>query len=238
MSRTQTVVAAVAGLFLALAAVFGWRWWSAETPLERVERQVAALFNNNGDGPPGPPREDRREEFRELRRQVEALSPEDRERFYDHQRERMMARELEDLNRFFALSPEERTAEIDKRLDQMVAWRQQWENRRRERPEGDEGRRERGERGRGEGDGFRGPPPGMGPPGDGPPRGGSREGGPRDGGGGRRGFPSDPQQINQWRRQRLDQTSPEYRAKRDEYRRLMQERMEARGMPVPSWMRR
>lgn len=237
MSRAQTVVATIGGLLITLALFLGWRWWSADTPLELVEQRAAAMFSGF-NGAPGPPPENRREEFRALRRDVEALSPEDRERFYATQRERMMAREMEDLNQFFALSTTERTAEIDKRLDQMVAWRGQWEARRAERPEGGDGERRREDRGRGDGDGVRGPPPGAGPPGDGPPRGGPRDGGSRDGGGGRRGFSGDPQEINQWRRQRLDQTTPEYRAKRDEYRRLMQERMEARGMPVPPWMRR
>ena len=53
----------------------------------------------------------------------------------------------------------------------------------------------------------------------------------RRGGWDRGGRNNDPGVRNQWRRRRLDATSPELRAKMTEYRRLMNDRRRQRGLP-------
>ncbi len=59
--------------------------------------------------------------------------------------------------------------------------------------------------------------------------GGGRPGGD---GGGRGGWRNaSPEQRKQWRRDRLDGSSPESRGMRSEYRRMMRDRREERGLP-------
>lgn len=125
------------------------------------------------------------------------------------------ARERAEINSFFNMSPDQRMAELDRRIQdedaQREARRQQWSQRQ---SSGDQPRGPRGDAG------------GRG----GPPGGGAAQGG---GGGDRgrgRGRPTSDEQRQQWRVSRLDNTSPQGRAQRDEYRRLMRERREQLGL--------
>lgn len=126
------------------------------------------------------------------------------------------ARERAEINSFFNMSPDQRMAELDRRIQdedaQREARRQQWAQRQ---SSGDQ------PRGPGGDAGGRGGPPG----------GGSAQGGGGGGDRGRgRGRPTSDEQRQQWRVSRLDNTSPQGRAQRDEYRRLMRERREQLGL--------
>jgi len=124
------------------------------------------------------------------------------------------ARERAEINSFFNMSPDQRMAELDRRIQdenaQREARRQQWSQRQ---SSGDQSRGPRGDAG------------GRG----GPPGGGAAQGGGGDRGRGR-GRPTSDEQRQQWRVSRLDNTSPQGRAQRDEYRRLMRERREQLGL--------
>lgn len=126
------------------------------------------------------------------------------------------ARERAEINSFFSMSPDQRMAELDRRIQdedaRREARRQQWAQRQ---SSGDQ------PRGPGGDAGGRGGPPG----------GGAAQGGSGDRGRGRgRGRPTSDEQRQQWRVSRLDNTSPQGRAQRDEYRRLMRERREQLGL--------
>lgn len=124
------------------------------------------------------------------------------------------ARERAEINSFFRMSPDQRMAELDRRIReedaQREARRQQWAQ---QQSSGDQPRGPRGDAG------------GRG----GPPGGGTAQGGGGDRGRGR-GRPTSDEQREQWRKGRLDNTSPQGRAQRDEYRRLMRERREQLGL--------
>jgi hypothetical protein len=122
------------------------------------------------------------------------------------------ARERAEINSFFAMSPDQRMNELDRRIRdedaQREARRAEWAQRQ---SSGDAQGGSRGPRGGGDA-GGRGGPPGGGGPGRG------------------RGRSSTEEQRNDWRKQRLDNGSPQGRAQRDEYRRLMRERREQLGL--------
>jgi hypothetical protein len=62
----------------------------------------------------------RRELFGQMREEFGNLRPESREQLRDQFRQRWEEREQKDLNDFFAKSPQDQIAEIDKRIDEEV----------------------------------------------------------------------------------------------------------------------
>lgn len=121
------------------------------------------------------------------------------------------ARERAAANSFFALPPQQRQAELDRRLKSEEDRRKEWMARRQQ-----DGNQQRGTRPDGQQNAGRGGPPGGGSRG-GPPGGGG--GGPP--GGGRRGGGEDASNARSLGR--INRTSPDDRARRTEYRRMMDE---------------
>jgi hypothetical protein len=120
------------------------------------------------------------------------------------------AREAAEINSFFTLPPAERQAELDRRI------------------RAEQARRQSREAGRGPGSGGRGPGDSGdrwggraegGPGGGNPQAGGGTPPGPRRGGG-------TEEDRNLRRKASIDRTTPEQRARRAEYRRVLQERRE------------
>ncbi|MBX3414903.1 MAG: hypothetical protein KF708_19620 [Pirellulales bacterium] len=183
------------------------------------------------------PEEERREKFNALREQYDALPEAARDQLREEGRQRfeqMMDNRLKD---FFALPPEQRVAEIDKQIDREEQRAKEWEKRRAEREKerasrGQEGQSQNGNRGNGSrGDGERrGGGSGSAAPGGGGPGGGGGGDRGRGGEGGRSSY-RDPQRRNEWRKKRLDSTTPQSRAMRAEYRRLADQRRQQRGLP-------
>ena len=124
------------------------------------------------------------------------MSEDQRRRYFEANREQMMAGMEERMSAFFALPPEEQQRQLDEQIDRMLERRQD-----RERRSQSGERAERGGRG-GAGDGQ------------------GRRGGWRN---------MSEADRDQRRKQRLDRTSAKTRAMFTEYRRLMRERLEARG---------
>lgn len=135
------------------------------------------------------------------------------------------AREGAEVNSFFNLPPQQRKAELDRRIKAEEARRKAWEAER-------ESRGDRGGQG-GRGGQAGGPPSGQAGAGGGPNGGGAPGGAGGGGPGGRRGSESD---RNAWMKRRIDSTSPEERARRTEYRRLRDERRQQLGLS-PGWGR-
>jgi len=120
----------------------------------------------------------------------------------------------ERLTEFFALPAAERVSMVDQMIESDEAMRRAWEERMAER----------------EGGGERGPRPG-------PPAGAAnRPGGDNARGGDRRRTrgPSTPERRKQRERQRLDRSTPQHRAQRTEFVRLVQERRKAQGLAPAS----
>lgn len=224
--RVGRIALAVAALVLAAIGWGAYAGWFTPTPKEL--RAIRAMVDQKiveygrmgrGEVPYDPAADDIRPMFESMRDMPEAVRAQigpEIGRFFS-------AREGAEVNSFFNLPPQQRKAELDRRIRADEARRKAWEA-------------EREARGNGGGTGGRrGPPSGQagaggGPNGAGaPPAGGTGRGGP----GGRRGSEAD---RNAWVKRRIDSTSPEERAKRTEYRRLRDERRQQLGLS-PGWGR-
>src|SRR5262249_3209568 len=125
----------------------------------------------------------------------------------------------EDLDRFFKLSPAEQTADLDRRIDKMLDARKAWED--------------AGKGGPGGGKGFGGPwGKGFGGPGGklGGEPGASGPGGAAPGGGFASWSKKSPQEREQARQTALDFTTPQFQAQMADFRSLMFQRMQERGI--------
>jgi hypothetical protein len=136
------------------------------------------------------------------------------------------------INAYFSLPPEQRQAELDRQIKQEELFRKAWEA---SRPAGG---RQGGPPG---GVAANGGPGGGGPGGGGPGGGGPGGGGPGGGGPGGGGPGGPPrngseEDRNRWRKNMIDSTTPEQRARYVEYRRAMDARREQLGTPSP-WQR-
>jgi hypothetical protein len=133
------------------------------------------------------------------------------------------ARERAEMASYFAMPPEKRQAELDRRIkadeDRRKAW--QAEREKRDQQRSASGQQAGGGGGRGPGGGGGGPGAVGGPGGGG--------GGP--GGGSSRGGGTE-EARNERSKRRIDQSSPEQRAQQTEYRRAMEERRTQLGLPT------
>lgn len=144
------------------------------------------------------------------------------------------AREKAEVNSYFSLPPEQRMAEMDRRLKAEEQRRQRWEAERAQRqaqgggrggPPGGNATQDAGGRGRGgPPGGFAGGPGGPGGGGRGGPPGGGGPGGPRG--------PRTEESRNMRSKQRIDASSAESRARGLEYRRMKEQRRVELGLPA------
>ncbi|GBD37196.1 hypothetical protein HRbin36_02326 [bacterium HR36] len=229
--REKVAIIAVVVILLLFLGGMAFAWWYGSRPDPQLEamRELREKIDNETDP------EKRRELMREYFQGMRNLNEEQRT---------ILWAEMEENNRFndrlrqlFSLPYEERIKQIDQDIDRMLEMRRKFEEMRQQ--------------------GFRGPrggpggnPGGPGAPGK-PNFGGAGPGKPNPGGFGRGpggGGPGGPQagppgafpgqqrrplsseERDRLRRLYLDHTSPEMRAMRSEYRRLMQERMQQRGI--------
>lgn len=123
------------------------------------------------------------------------------------------ARERAEMGSYFALPPEQRQAELDRRIkaeeQRRAAWQAERERRAQERPAGAQQATARGG------------------PGGGPANGAAGGGSPPPGG--RRGATTEEARNERSKRQ-IDRTTPEQRARRAEYRRAIEERRAQLGL--------
>jgi TolA-binding protein len=180
-------------LLLLISGGVAWSMWSREDPQVLKVREMA-------DQMEGLPWDQRRDQFRQMREEVEKLSEEQRDQFRNEMRRRGEAREDQRMKDFFAMSSEEQTAELDRMIDRMQEWRA--------RREKEGGQRREGDRGRGRGDRGRGRSRAM------------SYGVDADGSSASVGRNAS----------RLDHRSADSRARRDTFGRMMVDRMNARGI--------
>jgi len=134
---SKKVVWIVLLLLLALGAT-AWAMRTTEDPqLAKVMAMRAEIENENLT------REQRRELFEKIRPEFEKLTEEQREGLFSDRRRQWEARERKELKEFFAMTPAQQTAALDKRIDRMQQWEKDRGNR--------QGRGDRGGRGGGGG---------------------------------------------------------------------------------------
>ncbi len=178
---------------LLLLAVGAWAYFPGEDP-------ALARIHEIRDQMEGATDAQRRELFGTMRKEFENLSPDARDQLRDEWRQRWEAREQENLNKFFAMSPQEQIAHLDEDIKREEERRKAWQRRRAE-SGGDSGAR------------------------------GNRGGGPGMGGGGRGRGSRDSSDPNARRKSYLDNTTPQSRAMRSEYRHQREERRRQLGLP-------
>jgi len=221
---------ALAGLLVLGLGAWAFQSLAGDPQLARVKELQKQL---RGEEARNLDPEQRKELWQQLREQMKELTPEQRQ-VLRKERQQAFAKTLND---FFALSPEEREAYLDKQIDRMEEARQRWQARNAD--DSTQGASSAG----------RGPWGGGGPWGG---KGGKGAWGGKKGGDGTtaadstsdsstgsgateakaKGWSSDPQTREQWRKQWLEQTTPEQRAQVSEYFRMLRERRKERGLPT------
>ena len=181
----------------------------------------------------------------QIREKIEAL-PENMRREAGRQGGNVFRNTMQTrINAYFSLPPTQRQAELDRQIKQEELFRKAWEA---SRPAGGrQGGPPGGVAANGGGGPGRGGPGGGGPGGGGPGgggpggggQGGGGQGGGGQGGGGQGGGGGGPprggseEDRNRWRKNMIDSTSPEERARYVEYRRAMEARREQLGTSSP-----
>ena len=181
------------------------------------------------------PAEERREYFENMKNLREKMTEPQKEKADDIMRERFQTQMTEKMNKFFALPPEERKVELDKEVDRMASMMKSFGGGKGgapnagKAPEGANGRGQGGAPGTGgasttgRGQGGTGAPGNVAPP---PPGGGGPPWG--------RGNPNaTPEEKNKRTSDRLDNSTPEFRAQMTEYWKLVGERAKEKGVQIP-----
>jgi hypothetical protein len=145
--------------------------------------------------------EQRREKFQQLREAMEKLPPAKRDQMRREMAEEGRQRFEGELRRYASLSPQEKTRHLDQQIDRMEAARRQ-----RTQTQG------------------RAAPPAGSPVAFGSPASAGRPQGKQA------GPPLSAEEREKRRKQRIDETTPEFRALRDQYFRDMQARRQQRGL--------
>jgi hypothetical protein len=194
-------------LLLLLLGVSGLVWAVRPDPhLARAKELQKELFSANAKNL-SP--EERRARFTEYREQMKHLNADQKWELSAPMREKQKA----EMDRYFAMSPKEQMKYLDERIDRAEKMRKDREQK------------------AAKGTGSR--PPGNRPPGGGFGGGqGGKIGTPGGVGGGRGGTPRSAADIEKRRKQFLDRTSPEERARMDQFRKDMNNRRQQRGLSV------
>jgi hypothetical protein len=199
------------------------------------------------------PAEERKEYFENMKNLREKMTEPQKEKADDSMRERFQTQMSEKMNKFFALPPEERKVELDKEVDRMASMMKNFGGGKGgapggagagKAPDGANGRGQGGApgtgganstgRGQGGADGAgKGGADGAGKGGAGasgnvaPPGGGSPWG---------KGNPNaTPEEKNKRTSDRLDNSTPEFRAQMTEYWKLVGERAKEKGVQIPNF---
>jgi hypothetical protein len=129
-------------LLVAIAGALAWAFLPAgpDPQVAKVVELQKKLFNE--DSP--VPREERRKAFGELRQEMEKLTPQQRDQLMRDNPPPFMRRMQENIVAYFDLPEDQRTAALDKQIDDMEKQRKEWAKRRAERGGGARGDRPRG----------------------------------------------------------------------------------------------
>ena len=201
MSKRKIGVAIVVLVLLVAATVWAFKA-RADANVARLKQMQDKVF---AAGPP------QREQFDQFRKEMDQLSPDQREQVRDHMREIMQRRIQKQVDEYFALPSEKRADFLDNQIQEMEKRRKEWEARRAQDGQGGPGQSGAGQNPNAAGQGTNTANAG------------------RQWGGGRN---ASPEAQSTRRNQMLDNTSPEQRAQRSAYFSAVQQRRIALGLPA------
>ncbi|MCE9547743.1 MAG: hypothetical protein K8T25_19910 [Planctomycetia bacterium] len=222
MNRKWWIAIAVSVAMLIATAALGVRYWPAhESPrLTEVKQLQTAmqqkLFTPGEESKQTSP-DERRAMFEKLHEKMEALPEAERKQAAQAMQQGFMQQMQVKMDKFFAMSPAEQSAALDKDIDEQEARRKAWGGMPFPPPPGGQAAKPGPPTSAAaNGDAKENAQPANRPPGPGPGR-----------------WPEmDAQQRKQMQRQMLDNTTPEFRAKMTQYIRQVEERRQARGLPT------
>ena len=208
MTRSR-IIAATVVLAIGFGIFWAVRHTSASAQIEKIKTLETQLASAEK-----LPEAERRTLREQLRTEFRNLPEADRERLGRERRDGFEKRMQERIHEVLSLPPAQRVAALDKQINEEEKRKKEWEQ-----------RSQSGKAGKGKG---------------GPGKGGAGKGGPGKGGAGKGGGGRNlnDQAKNQFRKARLDNTSPRSRAEMVEYRRQMEQRRAERGLPPSPWPRR
>ena len=259
LSKNKIIILSALLALLLLGSGYALYSYSSNSTLRQYQTLTAEM---NMEKMRDMPAEERKEYFENMKNLREKMTEPQKEKADDSMRERFQTQMSEKMNKFFALPPEERKAELDKEVDRMAAMMKNFGGGKGGAPGGAnaQGRGQGGApnvgngnvaggaiaqgRGPGGADGAgKGGPGGADGAGKGGPGGadGAGKGGPGGppGGGGSpwgRGNPNaTPEEKNKRTSDRLDNSTPEFRAQMTEYWKLVGERAKEKGVQIPNF---
>jgi hypothetical protein len=175
-------------LVLVIGLVVWFCWPSPLAKAKELRNELTGPNARNMDP------QERRQKWEQFRREQEQLSPAERKELWADVRKKRQ----EEMKRYFAMSPAEKTAHLDAQINRMEQMRKQ---------------REAAQKAQG-GAGGTGAPNVSGAAPSGPP-----------------GAPRSQEERERLRKERLDDSTPEERAMRDQYFKDLQARRAQRGLP-------
>ncbi len=232
--RTILIAGGVLALFMLVFVIFLVRlligWWN-DAPVRDFKAATADMnMEKIADMKP----EERKEFFENMKNMREKMNESQKQQVDEMNRERFQAQMTEKMNKFFALTPAEQKAALDKDLDRMAGMMKMWSG----------NKAPDGKGGPGAGGSGAGGPASGGNAAQGSGNGGAGSatsgnapaggaGGPPGGGGppwARGPANATPEQRNKRMSDMLDKSTPEFRAQMTEYRKMMEKRAIERGI--------
>ncbi len=203
MSKRKKIAVAIVAVLLFVGCALWVRHAWANAQMEKVQRMQEELF---AGGRPKP------EDFDKLRKEMEKLSPDQRDELMERGMRRGMERGRKRIDDYFKAPPNQRRDVLDKQIAEDEQRRKEWEKRRKENGDGN------------------GQPPGNGsnPNGQNAGQGGSQGG---QAGRGRNQNQS-PEARSANRNRMLDHTTPDQRAMMAAYHAAMTQRRIQLGLPI------
>ena len=237
LSKNKIIILSALLALLLLGSGYALYSYSSNSTLRQYQTLTAEM---NMEKMRDMPAEERKEYFENMKNLREKMTEPQKEKADDSMRERFQTQMSEKMNKFFALPPEERKAELDKEVDRMAAMMKNFGGGKGGAPGGAnaQGRGQGGAPNVGNGNVAGGAiAQGRGPGGaDGAGKGGP--GGPPGGGGspwGRGNPNATPEEKNKRTSDRLDNSTPEFRAQMTEYWKLVGERAKEKGVQIPNF---
>ena len=228
--RTKLIAGGVLALFLLGGGYYAYSWWN-DAPVRDFKAATADMnMEKIADMKP----EERKEFFENMKNMREKMNESQKQQVDEMNRERFQAQMTEKMNKFFALTPAEQKAALDKDLDRMAGMMKMWSG----------NKAPDGKGGPGAGGSGAGVPASGGNAAQGSGNGGAGSatsgnapaggaGGPPGGGGppwARGPANATPEQRNKRMSDMLDKSTPEFRAQMTEYRKMMEKRAIERGI--------
>ena len=244
LSKNKIIILSVLLALLLLGSGYALYSYSSNSPLRQYQSLTAEMSMEKMRDMPA---EERKEYFENMKNLREKMTEPQKEKADDSMRERFQTQMTEKMNKFFALPPAERKVELDKEVDRMASMMKSFGGGKGGAPNaGAAGKAPEGANGRGQG----GAPGTGGANSMGRGQGGADAAGkggagtpgnvtPPTGGGGppwARGNPNaTPEEKNKRTSDRLDNSTPEFRAQMTEYWKLVGERAKEKGVQIPNF---